>query len=240
MLNSMFFNAADPNTTTTIIIVVVLVLLLVGLFVSNFFANKKQRKVEADTIGSLKVGDEIETRGGIVGKIIDIRNRTPEIKEIDILSGSTVITIFAEGFYRVITKVDAEVPSTEESTTTNQETQNDFVFGSDATSNADESTEAKSENSEEQTEFVSAPADEKAEESAPDVKAEDTAEEAKVEEKPVEETVATTTEEKPVEETAATSTEEEVKPAAKPAAKKTTTTKKPAAKKTGTSTKSKK
>lgn len=245
MSNVIGFLSAGSDTTVTIVIVVVLVLLLVGLFVSNFFASKKQRKVEADTISSLKVGDEIETRGGIVGKIIAIRERSPEIREVDILTGSTVITIFSEGFYRVITKADAQVPAEENvdtSTVPQEEGKTDFVFGSDATDSeekVDQKTEAEVQSLSEAT---------PTEESAPEVKSEEipTAEAVaeKVEsEVTSEEAVATVLEDnvKAEEQSEAVKESAPKKTAAKTstaksAAAKTGAAKKPAAKKTGTST----
>lgn len=255
MSNVIGFLAAGTDTTVTIVIVVVLVLLLVGLFVSNFFASKKQRKVEADTLSSLVVGDEIETRGGIVGKIIAIRERSPEFKEVDILTGSTVITIFAEGFYRVITKANVEMPTEENSnisSVSQEEGKTDFVFGSDAAEN-EEKVEQKSED-----EVQSLSEAEPAEASSLEVKSEEAQAEAVVEdvksEATSEEAVATTAEESVKAEESEVKTEEqaeEVKEsepkktaakttAAKSTAAKTGAAKKPAAKKTGTSTKSKK
>ena len=57
-----------------------MILMMVGLLVVFYFfgirPQKKQEKAQNDMRNALKVGDEITTIGGIIGKIISIKEET--------------------------------------------------------------------------------------------------------------------------------------------------------------------
>lgn len=59
--------------TLTLILMVVLV---GGMLIFSIFSNKKQEKQQKDMLNNLQVGDEITTIGGIIGKIVSIKDET--------------------------------------------------------------------------------------------------------------------------------------------------------------------
>ncbi len=73
-----YLETTTPNTGWTSII-----MLLVMLVVFYFFLirpQKKQEKETNDMRNSLQVGDEITTIGGIIGKIVSIKEETVMIE----------------------------------------------------------------------------------------------------------------------------------------------------------------
>lgn len=62
-----------PSAITTIIMLVAMIAIFYFLM---YRPQKKQEKETADMRNSLKVGDEITTIGGIIGKIIQIKEET--------------------------------------------------------------------------------------------------------------------------------------------------------------------
>lgn len=59
--------------TLTLILMVVLV---GGMLIFSIFSNKKQEKQQKDMLNNLQVGDEVTTIGGIIGKIVSIKDET--------------------------------------------------------------------------------------------------------------------------------------------------------------------
>ena len=70
-------NAALDNSMITILMVV---LMFVALYFFMIRPQKKQEKETNDMRNNLKVGDEITTIGGIIGKIISIKEETVMIE----------------------------------------------------------------------------------------------------------------------------------------------------------------
>ena len=65
------------NTTVQTIITVVMIVALVAFFYFFMYRpQKKQEKKQADMRNSLEVGDEITTIGGIIGKVVSIKEET--------------------------------------------------------------------------------------------------------------------------------------------------------------------
>ena len=75
-MNALFFlTEAAPGGTTWITMGLLLVV-MIAMFFFTSRSNKKQEK-EAQTMrDSLSVGDEITTIGGIIGKIVSIKEET--------------------------------------------------------------------------------------------------------------------------------------------------------------------
>ena len=69
----MYFLAIDA---TQWILPVVLLVLLVGIFVLNYFKNKKNQETMKNMVDNLKVGDNVKTYSGLYGKIIEIVETT--------------------------------------------------------------------------------------------------------------------------------------------------------------------
>lgn len=53
-----------------------MVVLLIGMFVFTSRSNKKREKEAADMRDNLQVGDEVTTIGGIIGKVVSIKEET--------------------------------------------------------------------------------------------------------------------------------------------------------------------
>jgi preprotein translocase subunit YajC len=69
---------ADTSSTTgsTIITVIMLVAMVVVFYFFGIRPQKKQEKETAAMRNGLQVGDEITTIGGIIGKIVSIKDET--------------------------------------------------------------------------------------------------------------------------------------------------------------------
>ena len=76
-MNALFFltDAAAGGGGTWITMIVLLVV-MVAMFFFTSRSNKKQEKQAQDMRDSLTVGDEITTIGGIIGKIVSIKEET--------------------------------------------------------------------------------------------------------------------------------------------------------------------
>ena len=76
-MNALFFltDAAAPGGTTWITMGLLLVV-MVAMFFFTSRSNKKQEKQAQDMRDSLQVGDEITTIGGIIGKVVSIKEET--------------------------------------------------------------------------------------------------------------------------------------------------------------------
>ena len=55
---------------------IIMIVLLVGMFFFMSRSNKKKEKEAADMRDNLQVGDEVTTIGGIIGKVISIKEET--------------------------------------------------------------------------------------------------------------------------------------------------------------------
>ena len=76
-MNALFFlTEAAPGGGGTWITMIVLLVVMVAMFFFTSRSNKKQEKQAQDMRDSLSVGDEITTIGGIIGKIVSIKEDT--------------------------------------------------------------------------------------------------------------------------------------------------------------------
>ena len=77
MFNSLAILAAETtNLGGTLMMVVMLVILVVVFYFFGIRPQKKQEKAQNEMRNSLAVGDEITTIGGIIGKIVSIKEET--------------------------------------------------------------------------------------------------------------------------------------------------------------------
>ena len=60
----------------SLITTIVMVVIIGAMFFFMWRSNKKQEKQTKDMLSNLQVGDEITTIGGIIGKIISIKEET--------------------------------------------------------------------------------------------------------------------------------------------------------------------
>ena len=98
------------DSVGNIIIYVVLgllVLAVIGVMIYSFIARRKQTKFAEVQRASLIAGDEIETVGGIIGKIVSVGNGAGGIEYI-IETGEegrrTTLTVDAKALYRIISQ----------------------------------------------------------------------------------------------------------------------------------------
>ncbi len=78
---NLIFSLVDPPTTQADPLMQALmgggsILLLVGVLAFMFFRQKKQDKQVTAMRNSLAVGDEITTIGGIIGRVVSIKEET--------------------------------------------------------------------------------------------------------------------------------------------------------------------
>ena len=59
-----------------ILMTVIMVVAIGAMFFFMWRSNKKQEKQTRDMLANLQVGDEITTIGGIIGKIVSIKEET--------------------------------------------------------------------------------------------------------------------------------------------------------------------
>ena len=77
MFNSLAILAAETtNLGGTLMMVVMLVILVVVFYFFGIRPQKRQEKAQNEMRNSLAVGDEITTIGGIIGKIVSIKEET--------------------------------------------------------------------------------------------------------------------------------------------------------------------
>lgn len=113
MVSFSFLNAVDP---ITIVFIVLLALLIVALLVVPMFTNKKRAKQTDELHRSLKPGDLIETVGGIIGTIKEIRQVSPVDKEMVIETGEegskTTMVLDIKALYMVMSRAATTVAPT--------------------------------------------------------------------------------------------------------------------------------
>ncbi len=71
------FGASEGNNI--IMVVLLYAIVIVGLYLMLFRPQKKKQKQEEQMRNNLKIGDEITTIGGIVGKIVNIKEDADSI-----------------------------------------------------------------------------------------------------------------------------------------------------------------
>ncbi len=55
---------------------IIMIVILVGMFWFMSRSNKKKQKEEQEMRDSLRVGDEVTTIGGIIGKVVSVKGET--------------------------------------------------------------------------------------------------------------------------------------------------------------------
>ncbi len=76
-MNALFFlTETGGNTAGSWITMGLLVVVMIAMFFFTSRSNKKQERESQNMRDSLQVGDEITTIGGIIGKIVSIKEET--------------------------------------------------------------------------------------------------------------------------------------------------------------------
>lgn len=106
-----FLLGAKMNTET-IVMLVLLAIMVVVLIVLPMFTNKRRNKAINDLHASLHPGDIVKTVGGIVGKVVEIKEISPVDKEMVIETGigdtKSTMVFDIQAVYQILSK--AEVP----------------------------------------------------------------------------------------------------------------------------------
>jgi preprotein translocase subunit YajC len=76
-----------------------LMLLLVGMIIFSFFGGRKQKKRRASMLDSLKNRDQVLTRGGVFGTIVELKPDRVVLKVDE--SSNTRITVLRESIEQV-------------------------------------------------------------------------------------------------------------------------------------------
>lgn len=73
---AMLAEASDPTQMSSIVSIVIMVVMLVVLYFFMMRPQKKKEKEDAAMRDNLMVGDEITTIGGIIGRVVSIKDET--------------------------------------------------------------------------------------------------------------------------------------------------------------------
>lgn len=106
-MNIQFLSTMDPNTMSNISMIVMLVVMFAVMYFLLYRPQKKQQKKEAEMRNSLEIGDEVTTIGGIVGRVIALKEDTFVLE-----TGSDRTKIrFRRAAVQAVTKLDMENPA---------------------------------------------------------------------------------------------------------------------------------
>ena len=106
MFNTLFGLATNDQGGSMLVTVGMIVIMFVVFYFFGIRPQKKQEKEAAAMRNSLQVGDEITTIGGIIGKIVSIKEETCVIETT---RGGTKIRILKSAVSRVDVKAEDSV-----------------------------------------------------------------------------------------------------------------------------------
>lgn len=106
MFNTLALTNTGANNGGTMMITIVMLVVLVGVMFFSFRKQKKQDQEIATMRNNLQVGDEITTIGGIIGKVVSIKEETCVI--VTSHSGTT-IRILKSAISRVDVKAEDSI-----------------------------------------------------------------------------------------------------------------------------------
>ena len=75
MINTLLTNGNDGGWGSILMMIIPLALVAVLFFVTNRNQKKKEKEAQ-DMKNNLQVGDEVTTIGGIIGKVVSIKDET--------------------------------------------------------------------------------------------------------------------------------------------------------------------
>ena len=76
MLNLQFLATDASSSSSSLMMIIPMILIFALMYFMMIRPQKKQQKLEQEMRNSLKIGDEITTIGGIIGKIVSIKDET--------------------------------------------------------------------------------------------------------------------------------------------------------------------
>lgn len=74
MLNLQFLAADASSTSSSLMMIVPMILIFALMYFMMIRPQKKQQKLEQEMRNNLKIGDEITTIGGIMGRIVTVKD----------------------------------------------------------------------------------------------------------------------------------------------------------------------
>lgn len=106
-MNIQFLSSMDANTMSNISMIAMIVIMFAVMYFLLYRPQKKQQKKEAEMRNSLEIGDEVTTIGGIVGRVIALKEDTFVLE-----TGSDRTKIrFRRAAVQAVTKLDMEAPA---------------------------------------------------------------------------------------------------------------------------------
>ena len=103
-----FSNLFAAPSTEQILLIALLVAMVIIIIVLPMFTNKKRQKQINALQDSVKVGSTIKTVGGIIGKVVEIRQTSPVDKEMVIETGNegskTTMVFDIQAVYQVMSE----------------------------------------------------------------------------------------------------------------------------------------
>ncbi len=78
---------------------IMLMLILLGMIILSFFSGRKQRKQRANMLDALKKHDQVLTRGGVFGSVVEIKPDRVVLKVDE--SSNTRITVLRDSIEQV-------------------------------------------------------------------------------------------------------------------------------------------
>lgn len=103
-----FSNLFAAPSIDQILLIVLLVAMVIIIIVLPMFTNKKRQKQINALQDSVKVGSTIKTVGGIIGKVVEIRQTSPVDKEMVIETGNegskTTMVFDIQAVYQVMSE----------------------------------------------------------------------------------------------------------------------------------------
>jgi len=106
MFNTLFALETAPQSGSMLLTVGMVIVMFVVFYFFGIRPQKKQEKETAAMRNSLQVGDEITTIGGIIGKIVSIKDETCVIETT---RGGTKIRILKSAVSRVDVKAEDSI-----------------------------------------------------------------------------------------------------------------------------------
>lgn len=74
MLNLQFLATEASSTSSSLMMIVPMILIFALMYFMMIRPQKKQQKLEQEMRNNLKIGDEITTIGGIMGRIVTVKD----------------------------------------------------------------------------------------------------------------------------------------------------------------------
>ena len=106
-MNIQFLRSLDSNSMSNISMIAMLVIMFAVMYFLLYRPQKKQQKKDAEMRNSLEIGDEVTTIGGIVGRVIALKEDTFVLE-----TGSDRTKIrFRRAAVQAVTKLVMEAPA---------------------------------------------------------------------------------------------------------------------------------